>query len=99
MSIYQNQQTGGYFNEGKEESDYANKDEQKMEYVNKTADDKEKDRILVGSDGSEYVLQSWLSEEIGLKVEELSGITLKQREDGKFDSFLGEELSENFMLF
>jgi len=48
-------------------------------------------RILVGNgDGSEYVLQPWLSEEIGLKVEKLSGIILKRREDGNFDSLLGK---------
>src|SRR5579883_2719640 len=47
-------------------------------------------RILIGSDGSEYVLQPWLSEEIGLKVEKSTGVILKRRQkDGNFDPFLG----------
>src|SRR5579883_2274563 len=60
-------------------------------YVNQSDENsilKEK-RILIGSDGSEYILQPCLSKEVGLKVEKVSGIILKQREDGTFDSFLG----------
>src|SRR5579885_317518 len=72
------------------QTDYLIKQEENN-YVNQSDENsilKEK-RILIGSDGSEYILQSCLSKEVGLKVEKVSGIILKQREDGTFDSFLG----------
>lgn len=46
-------------------------------------------RVLIGSDGTEYLLEPFLGEEIGLKVEKWSGIILKRVEGGKFSSFLG----------
>src|SRR5579885_2240228 len=72
------------------QTDYSNKQEENN-YANQSDENsilKEK-RILIGSDGSEYILQPCLSEEVGLKVEKVSGIILKQREDRTFDSFLG----------
>src|SRR5579885_3863647 len=72
------------------QTDYLIKQEENN-YVNQSDENsilKEK-RILIGSDGSEYILQPCLSKEVGLKVEKVSGIILKQREDGTFDSFLG----------
>ena len=82
-----------------EENNYANQSEQE-EFVGESKQIEEKNkcdensilkekRILIGSDGSEYILQPCLSKEVGLKVEKVSGIILKQREDGTFDSFLG----------
>ena len=82
-----------------EENNYANQSEQE-EFVEESKQIEEKNkynensilkekRILIGSDGSEYILQPWLSKEKGLEVEKVSGIILKQREDGTFDSFLG----------
>src|SRR5579883_2541818 len=101
---YENQKTRNYLKgssatsylneEEKQTSNYSNEREQKSEDPNidkEFVEDVLKEtRILIGNgDGSEYVLQPWLSEEVGLKVEKLSGIILKRREDGKFDPFLG----------
>ena len=91
---------GGYSNENEEKIGYTNDNDINVGYGNESVvanepqkenNDLNKERILVGSDGIEYVLEPWLSEETAKKIRE-EGIFLKKGEgenEGKFSSFLG----------
>ena len=74
-------------NTNEDNSSYFNQKD--LEPIKTSPKNINEEKKLQGADGTKYLYSPFLTEEVGKKVEEETGLFLKREENGKVSSFLG----------